>query len=589
MTFGPKAPATPVLDLRTRRTEAEEMPTRKRNAYVAALLLAIAGILATVVLEVASLWVPTELAFDVQDNHPDEIVSVADSTTGLRPGDRIVAIGGLGVAGGSRTDIVARFGAAARAAGRGPYEMTVTDSMGEAPRRVVVTPTLVESPGDDLVSVLFLLPALLAAGMGLLALGARTRDPSVERFVGLCLVAALPVLLLAFPVTWERYPAPPVPRVMAALAGIGLVVVLGLAGLAAVQRWTPLFNGAEWMPDPAESASVVFAVVIVSLGLFTLWWLYRALRSVLGLTRAGRGASDPEVRLKLRWAVLGLRTGAFAFAGILTAAVLLIVGAFVFGFLEATGVVAGDGDGGLTITGAPAVAFSVTASACFFLALAAPFAGIGLSVMRQGLWNVDLIASRTALVSLLGVGFVGVWAVADELIEALVPGQLALAGPILAGAAVASVRVPLSRFVRRALFPDAVDVPEAVERSAHRLAARPEEARAVGALASVLHEELGADPVAVIRRDPDGSARAEWTGSIGPALTSAQLGEVMRALPPRGLTVRTDAGPFVALPMGADAAALIGPLPDGRPPDGEGRRMLGVMLAMAGGRAILPR
>lgn len=636
MPFGSATPSAPVLDLRTRRTEAEEMAPWKRRAYVVALLGSLVLLVVLLVAELSSIVLPSELPFDVESGHPDEIHSVDDPLLDLAPGDRIVAIDGLGIAAGSRNAIRERYRVAAHRSGRGPYTLTATDSVGANPRHVVVSLRSEDGPWDDLASATLFLPGLLALTIGLLALGARERDPSVEWFVQLCLVAGVPLVVLALPsvllelvapllrldppgggwifavsVAWPllfghalirflhvfidaapelraRYPSPPVPGVVGFIAVSSAIVLAVLTVAAFLDPDLPGLLGGEFGTLAESGVLITVAIVLPTGVIFVLWWLERATRSVLGLVREGAAVENAELRQKLRLALLGLRTGAVSFATLL---VVTIGGSAI---LIALGIAESikEAREGASASFGFTVALEWGVSALFLvallLALSAPFVGIGLAVTRQGLWDVDLIASRATVASLLGLAFVAVWALADEVLEAFVPGRFALAGPLLAGLMVASVRAPLSRLVRRRLWPGAVDVPTAIVRAARRLAEPGGEADPAGRIARTLHEEVGANPVAALHRDTDGRGVASWSGADGGRLSTEHVQQVLEhpALAnaePTGLEIRSDLGPLLALPLGdGRAAVLIGPLPSGRLCDADERRLLAAMLAPAG-------
>ncbi|MEQ9398109.1 MAG: hypothetical protein RJQ04_02985 [Longimicrobiales bacterium] len=619
----PTAPDT-TLDLRTRRTQAEAMPAWKRRAYVGLLWLVVVGNLLAVGLETASLWMPTELPMDIGVGRVAGVGEVTDPDLDIRPGDDVVAIDGRGVDAGSREFTRSRYREAALRSGRGPWTLTVVDSTGRTPRNVPVALQRRPDVVDDLGSSALLLPAILAGILGLLALRARERDPSVERFVVLCLVSGLPLGAFALLLAWrtllwplltegmslsgwfllgfalwpfvfghalirflhdflgadaderERFPVPPLSRLLGWLLRIGLAGVVGLTVVAAVAPDTPL-PGA---PDPESFLLLDFGLVmtvglsVASLVVYLAVWLVRATRTVLALIRHRQPvlSRDPEAAQRVRAAVLGIRVGALSFGGVLAMVATLLASAFAAGALEAM-------DVDLMAPDAVALAAGVLGWALLFLALAAPFLGVGLAVLRQGLWDVDLIASRAAVGSILGVGFVGMWAVADELLEAAVPGQFELAGPILAGVAVAALRAPVSRAVQARFFPDGLDFPDLLASAARRLGAA--DTTAPTAVAGILHNALGASPAGLVRRASDGSVSVAWAGSDGrwpegPAF--APLFETEAD----SVEVRTDQGPLLALPLeGASgrAVVLLGPRAGRGLYGREERRLLVILLA----------
>lgn len=639
------AQSDPDLDLRTRSTEAEAMPTWKRRAYVGALLAVIVGSLAAMALELATLWVPIDLPVELEAGHPTEVVEVSEGVEGIEPGDRIVAIDGWGVQAGTLGETRRRVAEAGLRNRRGPWVFTVEDSAGANPRNVTVALRADRDLWGDLLGAAIMLPGVLAGALGLLVLGARDRAPGVERFVVLCLTGGLPLPVMSLPLLargpllplwadaspasgwyvlgfllWpllfghalipflhdflesgpedrEEFPSPPIPRVLGWLLRVGLALVLVLTGVAAVAPeaivpGTP-FEALDFGLVIAVAASIVPVVV------FAAFWIVRATRSVLALIRARRPVveADPEAVQRLRIAILGFKVGAVAFGMVLSLIAAVLAGAFIAGFLDE---ILGEPDGTLDLSPPEAlvVAGAALGWASLFLALSAPFLGIGLAVLRRGLWNVDLIASRTMVASFLGFGFVGVWALADELLEAVVPGQFALAGPVLAGVVVASVRAPISRAVARRFFPESLGFPEAVARATRRLAAvdAPPAGRAGGEagrargdhaaalLANVLRQEIGADPVGVVTR-VHGTTQVHWTRTVDGAPAPPELIRVLDALGDDPVPLRTDAGPFLAVPVGVGdvhIAALLGPRGNGRLYDASERRLLSLLLAPAG-------
>ncbi|MEQ9398112.1 MAG: hypothetical protein RJQ04_03000 [Longimicrobiales bacterium] len=604
------------LDLRTRRTEAEAMPPWKRRVYRGLLVLSLVGATVAGVAILLTAAVPSDLPFAL--GHDDGIVD-PDPDSGLRNGDRILAVDGRALHDGD--GFTSRYKDIARWAGRGPWSFTVADSAGGAPRHVEVeasTPGL----GAVLFSLTFLAPSFLVAGVGLLALGARGGRPSVEPFVQLCLVACLPwtviglshsLQLLAFPLTqavadrpppvalffvaWplafvhtlisflhrfpepdpdlaETYPSPPVPRLVGVLVGLGLVYALGLAVAAYVR------------PDAAWVDPLVLQVLVsVPLVVFVPFWLYRASRNAVALVRQRRNAEglDPDARQRTRLAVLGLRVGVLAFTGFLGLQLLGLLLGMAGGLADALR--PGDPVHDFFVQEAGAV-LGMVGAGLIFVALTGPFAGIGLAITRQGLWDVDLIASRATVVSLLGVGFVGLWAVADELLEAVVPGQFELAGPVLAGLAVAGLRAPLTRAVERRFFPDSAAFHEAVARASRALGRMsPTEADARATTAGVLHEELGASPVGVAGLSADGSVRCDWAAPGSGVPTDDQLRPALDAVQGQPVILRTDHGLFLGTPIdtaGGPTLVLLGPRSGGRMYDRDERRLLSVMLAPLG-------
>lgn len=615
--FGLNRDSPRTLDLRTRRTEAEAMPVWKRRTYQGLLVLSLVGTgVGAVGAVLAATALPAGVPFAIGLH---EQVTEPMGGSGLREGDRIVAIDGRALP--AESGYVRRFRELARQAGRGPFVLTVTDSAGGAPRHVAVeaaTPGL----GAVLFSLTFLVPSFLVGVVGLLALGARGGRPSVEPFVQLCLVACLPwtviglshsLQLLAFPLTqavadrpppaalifvaWplvfvhtligflhrfperdpdlaEAYPSPPVPRLVGVLVGLGLVFAPGLAVTAYVR------------PDaPWADVGVLHVLVTMPLVVFVPFWLLRASRNAVALVRQRRNAEDlePDARQRTRLAVLGLRVGVLAFTGFLGLQILGLLLGMTGGLIDAWR--PGDPVHDVLVQEAGAV-LGMVGAGLIFVALTGPFAGIGLAITRQGLWDVDLIASRATVVSLLGVGFVGLWAVADELLEAVVPGQFELAGPVLAGLAVAGLRAPLTRAVERRFFPDSVVFHEAVARASRALGRMsPTEADARATTAGVLHEELGASPVGVASLTPDGSVQCDWAAPDSGVPTCDQLRPALEALTPEPVILRTDHGLFFGTPVDTargPTLVLLGPRAGGRMYDRDERRLLSVMLAPLG-------
>ncbi|MEQ9398110.1 MAG: hypothetical protein RJQ04_02990 [Longimicrobiales bacterium] len=613
------------------------MPAWKRRAYVAVLTAVILGSLGSVALELATLWVPIDVPVEFEAGHPTEIVEVSDDVDGIEPGDRIVAVDGWGVDAGSLGDTRRRFAEAGLRNRRGPWTFTLEDSLGESPRRVEVALEADRDLWGDLFSAGISLPGILAGALGLLVLGARDRAAGVERFVVLCIASGLPLLVMALPVLvrglyfplwanasslsgwyllgfllWPlvfghalirflhdfldsgpeeraRFPSPPIPRLLGWVLRVGLALMVVLTGVAVVAP------DADVPGTPFEVLDFGLAMtVLVSIGSFVAFavvWMVGATRTVLALIRARRPAieGDPEAAQRLRVALLGFKVGAVAFGAVLGMILVGVVSAFTAGILD---VLVGGPDERMEFSTPEAlgVAVAFVGWASLFLALSAPFVGIGMAVLRRGLWNVDLIASRTMVASFLGFGFVGVWAVADELLEAVVPGDFALAGPVVAGLVVAGVRAPVTRAVRRRFFPESLGFPEAVARATRRLAAvdaRPGERTTEDAarlLDAILREEIGADPVGVVTRAA-GEVTVTWTRPVDGLPSSHALVGVLDALHEDPVPVRTDAGPFLAVPVGVGevhTAALLGPRGGGRLYDSSERRLLGLLLAPVG-------
>ncbi len=170
------------------------------------------------------------------------------------------------------------------------------------------------------------------------------------------------------------------------------------------------------------------------------------------------------------------------------------------------------------------------------------------------------------------------WAVADEAVEAMVPGGLAAAGPVIAGLTVAGIQGPLSGWLRRRFGSSGEALPDALARASQRLGSSSDDPAAV--LGRALAGEVGATPVAVVTPSSSRAAVA-WSSPDWEGLPEPVLDRVLDALESDpAVPVRTDAGPFLAAGIGRDpvrAAVLLGPR-NGALYGRDERKMIAVML-----------
>jgi hypothetical protein len=464
---------------------------------------------------------------------------------------------------------------------------------------------------------------VLMGGMGLLALGARAEGAGPRRFVLLCLAGSLPllvdvpsewnsvsqplvglflggnsfldrsglvpVLLLLWPLVFgwallsllyvvptdepelrERFPMPEPPASLLWGARIGLVLAVGLLGLV---LWGP--DGRLWQGVQAVGWLVETGVILAAT-LYAFSWVAQTTRRVRGLVRLRRAqvheAGDLGRRAQL--ALAGVDVGVKAFLGFLAIGFVIIATSVTLDLLW-------PGANGPAMKAAVVSVLNPLFAGVLIVAVGAPFLGTGLAVLRGGMWDVDLVAYRTALYSLFGVVFFLVWVGVDQAVEALVPGGLVGAGPVLAAVTVAGLQGPLARLVRRRINPGADDFEDVVERAAHRLGTLAPGASSCEVLAETLAEELGCPSVSVLKRDgerwlhvggtADPASTLRLTSTLGPVLAEAAQ-----------VVVRTDAADLLAIrlggPDGAVGAVLL-TARDGRPYTADQRRMLSVMLA----------
>ena len=626
--FPPGVARVPVVDLRTQRTAAERMG-RVGLALLGGLLgLTVVGALAALALSATMLLVPRSYdAAILPRGEPGDrkLVLVGLHNRPIEPQERIVAVDGVSLVGSSNptadaTDVV-------RASGTHRIILTVepvdSASTGTAKTRRERRLEPVREPVDATVGALFAVLALLMGAMGLLVLGARAEGPAPQRFLRLCILGGFPMAVIAILTTSTLYRAP-VEELFGAVFGIGGMEMLLVVAYFA---W-PVGFGSELLsllyvfpteepelakrfPSPQPSrgfgwmlrAGALSSVPLIVLTLlpvsratlepflvgawwleggvflagilYLITWLPQAARRVRGLVRFRREQSRDASETGRRAAVAlsGIDVGVKAFVWTLTVALISP-------FAQAGVRLAWDSDG--LLVHAVDVLVTLVSLALFVTALTAPFLGMGLAMLRGGLWDVDFVAHRAILYSLLGAAFFVAWAVADQAIQTLIPGGSSWVGPIVAAGSVALLQGPLARAIRRRVRAGDVDLDEVVERMAQRLSALVVRgAEAARAIASVLAEELRCDPAVLVRWDGEGWC-ASGTGTV-PA-SDEGIGHIADVL--RGsatAVVRTDGGNVLAARLGPASGmagmALLGPWGGGRFYVSGERRMLSVALA----------
>lgn len=220
-----------VLDLRTRRTEADRMRPWARRLYQVVLVGLMAAGLVVAGLQAAMLLVPRDYGFAFFGGQTLLVTNVDRTDVDLREEDRVVTVEGVRVdsvprdpsacKGGSAYAVGCRIGAImaghprvafappdstplSRVRGvlhrKGGGDLTlvverVGDDQAATTHEVVVSPRRrrwFSTVGDAFLGLLIVFVGLL----GLMALQARTESPAVARFVQLCVAVGMPLVLI---------------------------------------------------------------------------------------------------------------------------------------------------------------------------------------------------------------------------------------------------------------------------------------------------------------------------------------------------------------------------------------------------------